>query len=106
MNFSFLRAYALVGIPIHMHCAWLLILLICSVVSAQSPDVHSKILRNVEEREYALAIADLKSLAEREPKLFTERNYDYLHGRLCERTGDLQCAAASFAKTAMLNPVR
>ena len=75
----------------------LFILLLNAAASAQAPDLHARILRLAESRDYAGAMVELRGLSENNSKLFTEKNYDYLLARMCERTGDLQCAAASYA---------
>jgi soluble lytic murein transglycosylase len=77
-----------------------LLLFSAAATYAQSPDVHSRIKQFVDERNYPSAIIELKGLSERESKMFSERNYGYLLGRLCERTGDLACAAGSYAAVA------
>ena len=79
----------------------LLLLLLFSIdVIAQSPDLHSRVMRLAESRDYAGAIVELRGLSEKNAKLFSEKNYDYLLARMCERTGDLQCAAVSYAAVA------
>ena len=78
----------------------LFFLLFSAVAHAQSPDLHSRIMRMVESRDYAGAIGELRGLSESNAKLYTEKNYGYLLARICERTGDLQCATASYAVVA------
>ncbi len=78
----------------------LFLLLFSAVAHAQSPDLHSRIMRLIESRDYTGAIAELRGLSESNTKLYTEKNYAYLLARICERTGDLQCAAASYAAIA------
>ena len=78
----------------------LYLLLFSALANAQSPDMHSRIMRLADSHDYAGAVAELRGLSESKAKLFYEKNYDYLLARMCERIGDLQCAAASYAAVA------
>ena len=78
----------------------ILLLLFGTAALSQSPDVHSLIMRSIENRDDAGAIDQLRGLSEINSKLFSEKNYDYLLARLCERTGDYQCAVVSYAAVA------
>jgi soluble lytic murein transglycosylase len=93
------------GAPSDMPRLLLPLLLLCSVVASQSPDLRSRIRQSVEAGNHDAAVSELRELAERDPRSFTAENYDYLLGRSCERTGDVACAAASFASVAARDSV-
>lgn len=59
-------------------------------------ETHSKIRRHVEAREYAAAIADLKTLEQADKAVFALNNLDYLLARLSEKEGDFAVAAANY----------
>ncbi len=73
--------------------------------SQDAGDVHSKIRVNLTERDYAAAVSELKSLSKREPRVFAANNYDYLLARLCERTGDIDCAGRMYHSVAARSSV-
>jgi soluble lytic murein transglycosylase-like protein/tetratricopeptide (TPR) repeat protein len=74
-----------------------------AALSQTATELHSRIIGNVTGRNYNEAVTDLRSISEREPEVFTANNYDYLLGRLCERTGDTACAVKSFNSVATRN---
>ncbi len=67
------------------------------VLTAQTPaETHSKILRLVENREYAEATRELQELNNRNSKIFHLNNYDYLLARIADRQNDFGTAMTNY----------
>ena len=72
----------------------LCILLSAAALSATAqPD---RILAAVESEDWTTARAEINRLRSANETLFRERNYEYLLGRIAERTGDVAGATASY----------
>ena len=71
----------------------LLLLIIASSATAQSPD---RILTAVEAQDWQTARTEVNKLRTSNDALFREKNYEYLLGRIAERTGDVAGATASY----------
>lgn len=83
-----------------------LILVLFGFVFSQSIDtLNSNIRTAVAERRYADAIADLRSLSQTNPDIFGWNNFDYLLGRMYEKTGNSSSAAAQFQAVVKRNSV-
>ncbi len=61
---------------------------------------YQKIATAMEKRRYDEAVADLLLLERAEPEVFAANNFDYLLGRLFERSGDLGSALGRYAAVA------
>lgn len=65
--------------------------------SSQTPtEKHLEIRKFVEQKDFANAINQLKSLQKSDKKLFADNNYDYLLARLYEKIGDFANASANY----------
>ncbi len=64
------------------------------------PATRAKIFEAIEQRNYALALSELKNFKEADSKTFETNNYDYLAARMAEKSGDLAAAMAYFHATA------
>ncbi|NOT46337.1 MAG: transglycosylase SLT domain-containing protein [Acidobacteria bacterium] len=74
-----------------------LLLLLIDITFSQSPEeLPSKIRAAVAERRYDDAINDLKALAKDQPDVFAWNNYDYLLGRMFEKSGNGASAMAQY----------
>lgn len=77
-----------------MKFASLLLLLVLALpTAAQTPD---RVLAAVESEDWQAARAEINKLRASNEALFREKNYEYLLGRIAERTGDLASAGASY----------
>jgi len=70
---------------------------VCVVASAQSPD---PIVAAVETENWQTARNEINKVRTANEALFREKNYDYLLGRIAERTGDTVTALASYQSIA------
>ncbi len=68
-------------------------------------NIHQKIVRSVEQREYQTAISELDALKSFDKKSFEINNYDYLLARMSEKTGDFAKAMANYQSVAGRNSV-
>jgi soluble lytic murein transglycosylase-like protein len=73
--------------------AVLLLVVVGLTVAAQSPD---PIVAAVESQNWQAARAEIKKVRAANESLFRNKNYDYLLGRIAERTGDTATALASY----------
>lgn len=71
----------------------LLLLALAFPIAAQSPD---RIVAAVESQDWQAARAEIDKLRTSNEALFREKNYEYLLGRIAERTGDVASAAKSY----------
>ena len=71
----------------------ILLMALAFSVAAQSPD---PIVAAVEAENWQTARAEINKLRSTNGALFREKNYDYLLGRIAERTGDIASATASY----------
>src|ERR1041385_6033811 len=62
-------------------------------VAAQSPD---PIVAAVESQNWQAARAEINKVRAANESIFRDKNYDYLLGRIAERTGDTASAIASY----------
>src|SRR5215213_4498230 len=69
-------------------------------VLAQSPD---PIVAAVEAEDWQTARAEIRKVRSANEGLFRDKNYEYLLGRIAERTGDTATAVASYQATAANN---
>ncbi len=81
------------------------ILLSLHTSAQQLPEIHQKIKNDVEAKNYADAIAALRSLQSDNGKQFKLNNYDYLLARLLEKSGDQAGAAAMYQAIIKRNSV-
>ena len=83
-----------------------LILCLCGLAFGQDPAaIHQKIRAAANERNYAAAILELESLKTQNPEIFAANNYDYLLGRMAEKSGDFSAASANYFLVAKRNSV-
>ena len=71
----------------------LLLLALAFPVAAQSPD---RIVAAVESQDWQAARTEINKLLTSNDALFREKNYEYLLGRIAEKTGDVASAAKSY----------
>ncbi|HEU5458917.1 MAG TPA: tetratricopeptide repeat protein, partial [Pyrinomonadaceae bacterium] len=71
----------------------LLLLALAFSVAAQSPD---RIAPAVESQDWQAARAEINKLRTSNDALFREKNYEYLLGRIAEKSGDVASAAKSY----------
>jgi len=71
----------------------LFLTVVCVTAAAQSPD---PIVAAVETENWQTARSELSKVRAANETLFREKNYDYLLGRIAERTGDTATALASY----------
>ena len=71
----------------------ILLLALAFPIAAQSPD---RIVAAVESQDWQTARAEIDKLRTSNEALFREKNYEYLLGRIAERTGDVASAAKSY----------
>ncbi|MCD9186857.1 MAG: transglycosylase SLT domain-containing protein [Pyrinomonadaceae bacterium] len=64
-----------------------------------------KILQAVEKRNYQAALTELDALKKANKNLYDLNNYDYLAGRLYEKTGDFAAAMANYQTVANRNSI-
>jgi len=73
------------------------VLLLGSIAFSQDlAETHRKIRLAVELREYSAAITELRGLQNRDPKAFTNNNYDYLLARMAEAADDPATAMVNY----------
>ena len=77
-----------------------LIVLISSSPAQTPAELQSKIKASVENREYAQAIESLRKFKSQDQKNFEQNNYDYLLGRMAEKSGDVALAMGSYHSVA------
>src|SRR5438477_6902364 len=78
--------------------------LFASVGSAQNiSELHRKIQKAIDEMEYSVAVSELENLMLSDRRTFVLNNYDYLLGRLAERTRDFSSAMANYQNVAGQN---
>lgn len=83
----------------------LLFFLIFASSPAAAQDLPQKIRAAVENRDYALAAAELENLRRADKKVFELNNYDYLLARMAERRGDFATAMANYQAVASRSSV-
>jgi soluble lytic murein transglycosylase len=71
----------------------LFLLLLAFPAAAQSPD---RIVAAVESQDWQAARTEINKLRSSNDGLFREKNYEYLLGRIAEKTGDVASAAKSY----------
>jgi len=71
----------------------LLLLALAFPATAQSPD---RIVAAVESQDWQAARAEINKLRTTNDAVFREKNYEYLLGRIAEKTGDVASAAKSY----------
>lgn len=71
----------------------LLLLALAFPIAAQSPD---RIVAAVESQDWEAARSEINKLRTSNDALFREKNYEYLLGRIAERTGDVASATQSY----------
>ncbi|MEP7074764.1 MAG: tetratricopeptide repeat protein [Acidobacteriota bacterium] len=76
------------------------IFIVSSSYSQTAAELSSRIKSAVENREYVVAIDLLRKFREQDPEAFEANNYDYLLGRMAEKSGDLSQAVANFQSVA------
>ncbi len=64
-----------------------------------------KIRTAVDSKDYLIAIAELYSLEKSDPKIFELNNYDYLLGRMAERSGNTAAAVANYQRVVKRNSI-
>jgi soluble lytic murein transglycosylase len=79
-----------------------LALLFPSALSAQN---HQKIVEAIEQRNYAVAVAELENLRNTDRTIFEANNYDYLLARAAEKKGDLAAAMANYQSVVNRNSI-
>ncbi len=89
----FVPLRALIIITDMKFASLLLLLAFALPAVAQSPD---RITAAVEAQDWQTARAEINKLRTSNDALFREKNYEYLLGRIAERTGDLASATASY----------
>src|SRR5687768_7005066 len=72
---------------------FLLWLAAASIPALAQPD---RITAAVESQDWATARSEINKLRSSNESVFREKNYEYLLGRIAERTGDLAAATASY----------
>lgn len=72
-------------------------------ISAQ--DFRQKVNAAIENRDYQIAVAELRNLEKSDKKLFTDNNYDYLLARMAEKRGDMATAMAKYQAVVKRNSV-
>lgn len=78
---------------------FLFLLSLAAKTYPQTPEeFHLRIRTSVGERRYTDAITDLKLLQQSLPQIFVWNSYDYLLGRLYERTGNSSAAMAQYQR--------
>lgn len=77
------------------------VLVFAVAASSQTPQQrHQQIVEAVERRDYPAAISELEKIRRDDGALFEINNYDYLAGRLYERTGNFAKAASFYHEVA------
>lgn len=66
---------------------------------------YEKIIQAVEKRNYQDALGELDALKKANKNLYDLNNYDYLAGRLSEKTGDFAAAMANYQTVANRNSI-
>jgi tetratricopeptide (TPR) repeat protein len=83
-----------------------LIFCLCGLAFGQDlAAIHQKIRAAGSERNYPAAITELETLKNQNREIFEANNYDYLLGRMAEKSGDFAAASASYAAVAKRNSV-
>src|SRR5437764_4903166 len=81
-----------------------IVCLFTAFAAAQNaPDLNGKLQKAIEQRQYSAVVTELQNLKQSDRKLFELNNYDYLLGRMSEKTGDFAAAIAEFQKVANRN---
>ncbi len=81
-------------------------LLFCITVCAQNSfETHTKIRNAVENKDYQTAVIELQILKQKDKKIFTLNNYDYLLARMAEKQGDFAAATANYQAVVGRNSV-
>ncbi|HEY8227969.1 MAG TPA: transglycosylase SLT domain-containing protein [Pyrinomonadaceae bacterium] len=76
---------------------FLLLFASATMIYAQSPDGTQQSIRAaVEQRNWPTVVAETARIRSSDPNLFRAGNYDYLHGRAAEKTGDLATSGSSY----------
>ena len=84
----------------------LLILLFAPVLYSQTADeLHSKVRAAVDDKRYAEALNELRSLEKKDSEIFVLNNYDYLFARLSEKNGDTAAAMGRYQTVAKRDSV-
>ncbi|NJM52832.1 MAG: tetratricopeptide repeat protein [Blastocatellia bacterium] len=68
-------------------------------------DFRQKINTAIENRDYMMAISELKALEKSDKTLFANNNYDYLLARMAEKRGDMATAMAKYQAVVKRNSV-
>lgn len=74
----------------------LVILILLTTTLSQPEELYTKIRSALAERRYADAISDLRRSGQEQPDIFAWNNYDYLLGRMLEKSGDGAAAIAQY----------
>ena len=80
-----------------------LIFMLTAVAAQKIVAQPERITAAVEAADWQTARAEINKLRSSNETLFRDKNYDYLLGRIAERTGDLAAATASYQTTATNN---
>lgn len=84
--------------------ACLLLLLCAQTGGAQTPrERHERLRAAIDRQDVAAAINDLQAWRSADPNIFVLNNYDYLLGRLSERSGDRATAAVNYQRVVARN---
>lgn len=80
--------------------------ILSSNIPAQSPPpTHQAIKTAVENRDYSAAIKELEQLAKPDRAVFEANNYDYLLGRMAEKSGNFAKAMSAYQSVVKRNSV-
>src|SRR6266550_5074269 len=75
-------------------------LLTAFTAAQNAPDLNRKLEKAIEQRQYSIAVSELKNFKQSDRRLFELNNYDYLLGRMSEKNGDFAAAMADFQNVA------
>ena len=84
----------------------IVLLLVSQTVVAQTPGAfHNEIVSLYVDRDYLTVATLLRKFEETDPQAFRENHYDYLLGRVEEKTGDTAAAASRFEQVSRRDSV-
>ena len=75
-------------------------LLTVFAAAQNAPDLNRKLEKAIEQRQYSAVVGENRALKQSDRKLFELNNYDYLLGRMSEKTGDCAAAMGDFQNVA------